>query len=391
MAKLGYRPPRGASNRAAIIATFARDRRQTSTEQVDNDVRVTRWDRCGERLRDCADPGGRRRRCRPGARRRPAPDGAELYKRTCAQCHDAGVGRAPSREQFRAMSPDRVLAAMETGSMVTMANDRSGRRTARHRRVPHRQDVRQRAHHHPGAARDVHAGQRAVRPGRRPRVERLGQRHLEHPVPDGRQGRPGRGRRAEAEAEVGVRVSRATCSRTRRPPSSAGACSSAAGAARSTRSTPPPAASTGTSTPARACARPSASGGSRPPPGRAVPRSSATGAAIAHALDATTGALMWKVEVDDFPAARISSSPTLYNGRLYVRRGLGRRGVGRGADLRVLQVPRQPRGARRRDRQAVWKTYMIARSRSRRRRTPSARSSGGRRARRSGPRRPSTR
>ena len=65
---------------------------------------------------------GHRRRAGPG---RPAPDGAELYKRACAQCHDAGVGRAPNREQFRAMLPDRVLSAMETGSMVTMANGRS--------------------------------------------------------------------------------------------------------------------------------------------------------------------------------------------------------------------------------------------------------------------------
>ena len=54
-----------------------------------------------------------------------APDGADLYKRSCAQCHDNGVGRAPNREQFRAMLPDRVLSAMESGSMVTMANGRS--------------------------------------------------------------------------------------------------------------------------------------------------------------------------------------------------------------------------------------------------------------------------
>src|SRR5688572_10397148 len=50
-----------------------------------------------------------------------APDGADLYKRSCAQCHDAGVGRAPGRDQFRSMSPDRVVAAMEAGSMITMA------------------------------------------------------------------------------------------------------------------------------------------------------------------------------------------------------------------------------------------------------------------------------
>src|SRR4029450_5601740 len=54
-----------------------------------------------------------------------APDGAELYKRTCAQCHDTGANRAPARDAFRAMPAERVMAAMETGSMITMANGRS--------------------------------------------------------------------------------------------------------------------------------------------------------------------------------------------------------------------------------------------------------------------------
>ena len=55
----------------------------------------------------------------------PSPDGAELYARSCAQCHDNGTNRAPNRESFKSLSPDRVLAAMETGSMITMANNRS--------------------------------------------------------------------------------------------------------------------------------------------------------------------------------------------------------------------------------------------------------------------------
>src|SRR5580658_3606015 len=46
--------------------------------------------------------------------------GESMYRLSCAQCHDAGVGRAPKRESFRDMSPERVLAAMETGEMVTM-------------------------------------------------------------------------------------------------------------------------------------------------------------------------------------------------------------------------------------------------------------------------------
>jgi polyvinyl alcohol dehydrogenase (cytochrome) len=40
--------------------------------------------------------------------------------------------------------------------------------------------------------------------------------------------------------------------------------------------------------------------------------------ANAYAVDATTGALLWKVHVDDHPAARITGAPTLANGRLYV-------------------------------------------------------------------------
>ena len=38
----------------------------------------------------------------------------------------------------------------------------------------------------------------------------------------------------------------------------------------------------------------------------------------AYAVNATTGALMWKTKVDDHPAARIVGAPTLYSGALYV-------------------------------------------------------------------------
>lgn len=40
--------------------------------------------------------------------------------------------------------------------------------------------------------------------------------------------------------------------------------------------------------------------------------------ASAHAVDAETGQPLWKVKVDDHPAARITGSPTYYDGRLYV-------------------------------------------------------------------------
>ncbi len=41
-------------------------------------------------------------------------------------------------------------------------------------------------------------------------------------------------------------------------------------------------------------------------------------AANMYALDAATGKQLWKVKVDDYPAARITGSPVLYDGRLYV-------------------------------------------------------------------------
>ncbi len=57
--------------------------------------------------------------------------GADLYKQLCAACHDTGADRAPAREALGVMSAERVLAAMETGPMISMA----GRRTAEERRA----------------------------------------------------------------------------------------------------------------------------------------------------------------------------------------------------------------------------------------------------------------
>jgi len=53
------------------------------------------------------------------------PDSAAFYEERCASCHDGGADRAPTREVFRSMSPARVLASMETGSMISMATGRS--------------------------------------------------------------------------------------------------------------------------------------------------------------------------------------------------------------------------------------------------------------------------
>ena len=54
-----------------------------------------------------------------------AEDGATLYKQICAACHDTGIERAPNRDALRAMTPERVLAALETGAMISMTSGRT--------------------------------------------------------------------------------------------------------------------------------------------------------------------------------------------------------------------------------------------------------------------------
>src|SRR5579863_1284230 len=54
-----------------------------------------------------------------------AQDGGAIYKRSCAPCHEGGADRAPTRAALQAMSPERVLAAMESGPMISMANRQS--------------------------------------------------------------------------------------------------------------------------------------------------------------------------------------------------------------------------------------------------------------------------
>src|SRR5258708_37691397 len=47
-----------------------------------------------------------------------AQDGAALYRQQCASCHEGGqVARAPARDVIAALTPDRIVAALETGTM----------------------------------------------------------------------------------------------------------------------------------------------------------------------------------------------------------------------------------------------------------------------------------
>jgi polyvinyl alcohol dehydrogenase (cytochrome) len=54
-----------------------------------------------------------------------AQDGAGLYAQHCSQCHDGGLPRVPARRVLSGMEPERIVAALETGTMRTQGAERT--------------------------------------------------------------------------------------------------------------------------------------------------------------------------------------------------------------------------------------------------------------------------
>src|SRR3954471_7297602 len=47
-----------------------------------------------------------------------AQEGAALYAQRCASCHEVGqAARVPARDVIAALTPDRIVTALETGTM----------------------------------------------------------------------------------------------------------------------------------------------------------------------------------------------------------------------------------------------------------------------------------
>ena len=84
------------------------------------------------------------------------------------------------------------------------------------------------------------------------------------------------------------------------------------------------------------------------------------GGANVYALDAATGALIWKVDVEDFPVGRISGSPTLHNGRLYVPVASGEEGAGASPTYECCRFRGSIVALDAATGKQVWKTYTIA-------------------------------
>ncbi len=279
-----------------------------------------------------------------------AQDGAKLYSESCAMCHDGGNDRAPSREALRGMTPEHVLAALETGAMVSMAS----RRNAAERR----------------AIAEYVTGQNVS--GNlelTPRPEAMCQ---------------GGGSAFAASAGPAWNGWGVNTSNTR--------FQEAAAAGLTADQVPRLKLKWvfGFAGDLQAYAHPVVAGGRvfiGSQGGKVYSLSAATGCiywwypaaagvraaasvagnnvffgdqtATVYALDAAKGTLRWKTKVDDFPVARITGSPKFYNGRLYVPVASGEEAAGALPDYQCCRFRGSLVALDAATGKQIWKTYTV--------------------------------
>jgi polyvinyl alcohol dehydrogenase (cytochrome) len=295
-----------------------------------------------------------------------ADDGPTLYKQLCATCHDKGVGRAPTRDVLQAMTPERVLTAMESGPMLSMAAGRTGveRRdiaefvtgktfSAALQTMPSAQAM---CRPSPGESTNPLSGPMWNGWGVNTQNTRMQDRTnaglTAADVPKLKVkwafGFPGELSADSQPAIAGGRVFVGTQSGTVYALSVATGC-------------------------VHWVFRADAAVRAAVTIGRIDTKSGARYAAFIgdrsgnlYAVDATTGTQIWKSHLDDHPFARVTASPTFYNGRLYVGIASGEETAGSTADYECctfrgsLVAVDAVTGTR------IWKTYTITDPPSRR-------------------------
>jgi len=282
-------------------------------------------------------------------------DGESLYKQSCASCHDTSVNRAPDRQAFRSMPAERILAAMETGNMITMANNRS----AAERR----------------AIAEFLSGKSLGNPlVTTPAAKAMCQTPTAFERTRGPQwtgwGHDTSNSRFQADAGLNPRdVSRLKLKWAFAFPGDLQSYSQVtlAGGRLFVGSWGGKVYSLNASTgcihwyfQAQGGVRSAISVGRVDVAGTA--RDVAffgDGAANVFAVDAATGALIWKVDVEDFPVGRISGSPTLHRGRLYVPVASGEEGAGASPAYECCRFRGSIVALDASTGKQVWKTYMI--------------------------------
>lgn len=291
----------------------------------------------------------------PSSAQAPAPDGGALYQRLCSSCHDNGVGRAPNRTAFRDMPAERVLAAIETGSMVTMANNRTANERRALAEFVTGKSLSMPLVTKPADKAMCQGTSAAFTAASGPQWNGWG--HTSNT-----RFQPSSGITAADVPRLKLKwafafpgdlqsYSQATLAGGRLFVGSWGgkvySLDAASGcihwyfdAGEGVRS----AVTVGPVSTA-ANARQAAFFGD--------------GGANVYALDAATGTLIWKVEADNFPVARVSGSATLHNGRLYVPLASGEEGAGASPTYECCKFRGSVVALDAATGRQLWKTYMV--------------------------------
>jgi len=280
-------------------------------------------------------------------------DGQTLYKRSCAQCHDEGINRAPQRDAFLSMTPERVLAAMETGAMVTMANNR----TAAERRALAEYLTGKRfgtaLNASPSAAAMCRAQNRSFDPAAGPRWTAWGNSN-----------------NARFQDAASARLTAADVPRLKLKwafafPGDLQSYSQATLAAGRlfVGSWGGKVYSLDASS---GCVHWFFDAGAGVRSAISIAESGSRHIAVfgdmaanVFALDAVTGQLIWRVKVDDFPVARVSASPTIDNGRVYVGVASGEEGAAAVPTYECCRFRGSIVALDAATGKQIWKTFMI--------------------------------
>ena len=282
-----------------------------------------------------------------------AEDGATLYRQICATCHDGGADRAPTRESLQAMTPERVLAALETGAMITMTS----RRTAAERR---------------SIAEFVTGKSLSQKLDTGPKPEAIcregaGAITLNGPAWNGWGQNTSNTRFQDASAAqlTADQVPRLKLKWAFGFPGDliSNAQASIAGGRLFIGSSSGVVYSLDA---ASGCIHWYFQAASWVRGGISVGRIQSStlaffgdGVANVYAVDAATGKLQWKVKVDDYPVARVTGSPTLHNGRLYVPVASGEEGAGAAPDYQCCRFRGSVVALDAASGKQIWKTYTI--------------------------------
>jgi polyvinyl alcohol dehydrogenase (cytochrome) len=288
-----------------------------------------------------------------------ADDGETLYAQICASCHAGGLDRAPSFDALRSMSPERVLAALETGPMISM----TAARTAAERRAV-AEFVTGKSF---GQALDTKPSPQAMCTGPAGRYSNP----LTGPLWNG-WGVNTSNTRLQDAAMAGftaAQVPRLKLKWAFGFPGDVGAdaqptivggrvfVGSQSGNVYALN------AATGcihwffqTAAPVRAAV---SIGRINTKSGTRYAAFIGDRAANVYAVDAATGKLLWKTRVDNFPIARVTGSPVFHNGRLYVGVASGEETAGAPADYECCRFRGSLVALDGATGAQVWKTYTI--------------------------------